>query len=311
VFGAQSVAGQWAARYRTSKPAWSRAFNVLADTPGSGSMRFWMWNQPTASIAATVEKWMADAQRSQPGTTVQLTMYNLVHSRVLPSRIKSRYEAWITQFAEGLGNFRAVIYLEEDALITMPRISPAQRRVREAELAYAVQALERDPHVVVYLDAGASDTLITPKQYAQMLRASDVAQAQGFFVNSTHHEWLTTEMYFGQEISRYLHGAHFVVQSGSAGRGPHLNPHPMTQGVEDLCNPPGLGLGPNTWDTGYKGVDGLLWFANVGFTANIQCHDGAPGLATFWPSYAYGIVKRRVRRITGPKVPLVRSTTDM
>ncbi|HET9126333.1 MAG TPA: hypothetical protein VFN65_15750, partial [Solirubrobacteraceae bacterium] len=47
VFGAQSVAGQWAARYRTSKPAWSRAFNVLADTPGSGSMRFWMWNQPT------------------------------------------------------------------------------------------------------------------------------------------------------------------------------------------------------------------------------------------------------------------------
>jgi hypothetical protein len=311
VFGAQSVAGQWAARYRTSNPAWSRAFNVLADTPGSGSMRFWMWNQPIPSIAATVEKWMADAQRSQPGTTVQISMYNLVHSRVAPSRIKSRYEHWISQFAAGLGNFRAVIYLEEDALITMPRISPAQRRVREAEIAYAVQALERDPHVVVYIDAGASDTLITPKQYARMLRASDVAQAQGFFVNSTHHEWLTTEMYFGQEISHYLHGAHFVVQSGSAGRGPHLNPHPMTQGVEDLCNPPGLGLGPNTWDTGYKGVDGLLWFANVGFTANIQCHDGAPGLATFWPSYAYGIVKRRVRRITGPKVPLVRSTTDM
>lgn len=311
VFGGQSVAGQAAERYQHSNPAWAKAFDVLADTPGSGSWRFWMWNQPTSSIATTVEKWFADAEQAQPNTTVQLSMYNLVHGNIAPSSIKSRYEQWITQFAQGLGNFRAVVYLEEDALITMPRVSPSQRKVREAEIAYAVKALEQDPHVVVYIDAGASDTLITPRHYAQMLKASDVAQAQGFFVNSTHHEWLTTEMHFGQQISRHLGGAHFVVQSGSAGRGPHLNPHPETQGVEDLCNPPGLGLGPLTWNTGYKEVDGLLWFANVGFTANIACHDGAPGLATFWPSYAYQIIKHRVNRITGPKVPLIKSSTDM
>ena len=144
-----------------------------------------------------------------------------------------------------------------------------------------------------------------------MLRASDVAQAQGFSVNSTHHEWVTTEMHFGQQISSYLGGAHFVVQSGSAGRGPHLNPYPTTQGVEDLCDPPGTGLGPLTWNTGYRDVDGLLWFANVGLTANIACHDGEPGLATFWPKYAYGIVKRRVNHITGPRVSLIKSATDM
>jgi len=311
VFGKASIAGQAAEHYRASHPAWAKAFDVLADTPGSGSWRFWMWNQPTGSIATTVEKWMADAEEAQPNTTVQLTMYNLVHSNIAPSKIKARYEHWITQFAKGLGNFRAVIYLEEDALITMPRISPAQRKVREAEIAYAVKALEQDPHVVVYIDAGASDTLITPKRYARMLRAADVAQAQGFFVNSTHHEWVTTEMHFGQQIARYLHGAHFVVQSGSAGRGPVLNPHPMTQGIEDLCNPNGLGLGPLSWDTGYKYVDGLLWFANVGFTANVNCHDGAPGLAKFWPPYAYRIIRRRVNTITGPKYPLVKSSTDM
>jgi hypothetical protein len=311
VFGNQSVAGQTADHYRHSNPAWSKAFDVLADTPGSGSMRFWMWNQPISSIAATVEKWFADAEQSQPQTTVQLTMYNLVHGNVAPSKIKARYEAWITQFAKGLGNFRAVVYLEEDALITMPRVSPAQRSVREAEIAYAVKALAQDPHVVIYIDAGASDTLITPAHYAQLLKASGVAQAQGFSVNSTHNEWVTTEMHFGQEISHDLGGAHFVVQSGTAGRGPRLNPHPKTQGVEDLCNAPGLGLGPLTWNTGYKDVDGLLWFANVGFTANIACHDGEPGLAKFWPSYAYQIVKRRVTSITGPKVSLIRSTTNM
>ena len=311
IFGNQLAPGKAAARYANSNPAWARAFQVLADTPGSGSYRFWMWNQPTTSIATTVEKWFADAEQAQPNTTVQLTMYNLVHGNVAPSAIQSQYEAWITQFAQGLGNNRAVIYLEEDALITMQRVAPSQRAVREAEIAFAVNALEQDPHVVVYIDAGASDTLITPRHYARMLKASGVAQAQGFSVNSTHHEWVTSEIHFGQRISRYLGGAHFVVQSGSAGRGPHLNPHPKTQGVEDLCNPPGTGLGPLSWNTGYKDVDGLLWYANVGFTANIPCHDGEPGLVTFWPKYAYGIVKRRVTQVTGPKMRLIKSASEM
>ena len=78
----KSAAGQAAARYEQSNPAWAQAFHVLADTPGSGSYRFWMWNQPTTSIATTVEKWFADAEQAQPNTTVQLTMYNLVHSNV-------------------------------------------------------------------------------------------------------------------------------------------------------------------------------------------------------------------------------------
>ena len=310
IFGADSAASLAAKQYEHSNAAWSTAFNVLANTPGSGSVRFWMWNQPTTKIAGTVEKWLADAEQSQPGTTVQMTGYNLVHGNIAPSKIKSRYEAWISQLATGIGNFRVVFYLEEDALITMPRVSPAQRKVREAEIAFAVKALEQDPHVVVYIDAGASDTLTAPKQYAQMLKASDVAQAQGFSVNSTHNQWVTTEMHFGQQISSYLGGAHFVVQSGTAGRGPALNKHPKTQGIENLCNPPGLGLGPLTWNTGYKYVDGLMWYANVGFTANIACHDGEPGLAKFWAPYAYQIIKRRVSTITGPKVHLIKSTTD-
>jgi endoglucanase len=311
VFGKQIAAGQAAARYTHSNPAWSAAFHVLSDTPGSGSWRFWMWSQPTKSIATTVEKWFADAEQAQPNTTVQLTMYNLVHGNVAPSKIKSRYEHWITQFAKGLGNNRAVIYLEEDALITMPRVAPKQRAIREQEISYAVKALEADPHVLVYIDAGASDTLASVDEVAHLLKKSDVAQAQGFSVNSTHHEWLTTEMNWGQRIAKLTHGAHFIVQSGSAGRGPKLNPHPKTQGIEDLCDPPGRGLGALTWTTGYRYVDGLLWYANVGFTANIPCHDGAPGLATFWPPYAYQIVKHRVSHINGPKVPLIKSQTDM
>ena len=55
-----------------------------------------------------------------------------------------------------------------------------------------------------------------------------------------------------RKVAKRTHGAHFIVNTSSNGQGPKLNPHPTTQGVEDLCNPPGRGLGPkfNT-DTGY------------------------------------------------------------
>lgn len=55
-----------------------------------------------------------------------------------------------------------------------------------------------------------------------------------------------------------------------------------------------------------QGISGPAKYARA-----YACHDGEPGLATFWPKYAYGIIKRRVNHITGPKVPLVRSATDM
>ena len=48
------------------------------------------------------------------------------------------------------------------------------------------------------------------------------------------------------------HGAHFIVNTAQNGNGPKRNPHPVTQGNEDLCNPPGRGLGPRlTTVTGF------------------------------------------------------------
>ena len=46
-------------------------------------------------------------------------------------------------------------------------------------------------------------------------------------------------------------------------------------GNEDLCNPAGRGTGPLSWDTGYKYVDGLLWFNNPG-NSDGPCGAGDP-----------------------------------
>ncbi len=195
MFGDKSPAGKAAAKYKRSKPSWSRALNVLADTPGSASYRFWMWNQPTGTIAGTVEKYLADAEQAQPNTTVQLTTYSLIHGRCeSPSKIRSRYDGWISQVAKGIGNYRVVLYLEEDSLIEAPCLSHTGLKVREQELTYAVKALSQDPHVLIYLDAGAPDITMHASRMASMLRASDVAQAQGFAVNSTHFYWTTSDI---------------------------------------------------------------------------------------------------------------------
>ncbi len=163
IFGPQSPAGGAIGHY-SSNPAWTQALQTIAYSPGSGTYRFWMWNQPAASLASTVEKYLADDEVAQPNTTVALSTYSLVHGACeSPKAIKNRYENWITQLAHGIGNFRVVLYLEEDSLIETHCLSHGAIETRLQELAYAVQALSADPHVLIYLDAGAPDGWISSR----------------------------------------------------------------------------------------------------------------------------------------------------
>jgi cellulase/cellobiase CelA1 len=58
----------------------------------------------------------------------------------------------------------------------------------------------------------------------------------------------------------------------------------MTQGVEDLCNPPGRGIGiEDTTDTGSAYADGFLWTHSPGMSAG-TCGGGPSG--GFWPAKA-------------------------
>ena len=117
MFGSQAAPGRYAHVYQGSHPAWAQALDKLVETPGSWSYRFWMWNQPASTLAKTVEKYLADAEAAQPNTTVALSTYSLVHGICEdPSAIEKRYQNWITQLAHGIGNFRVVLYLEEDSL---------------------------------------------------------------------------------------------------------------------------------------------------------------------------------------------------
>jgi endoglucanase len=299
------------AHYRHSNPAMSALLGDIASEPGAH--RFYMWNMGS-NVSGQVSHYLEGTQVQEPGTTVMLSTYTLVHDHcgyTATPAMAARYEDFMHQVAEGIGNYHAVFFLELDSLITAPCLTHPQLAIREAELASAVASLEADPHVLVYLDAGAADA-VKYRQMATWLRASGVAQAQGFFLNSTHFDWTSSEIHYGQQISRVLGGAHFIVNTGENGKGPLAPTQRVGHGNEVLCNPPGRGLGPLSvsggvaQQTDYAQTDGLLWFSNPGGSGG-QCVKGAPPTGVYWPEYAAMLARNWVNKVAGPKFNLLES----
>ena len=118
-----------------------------------------------------------------------------------------------------------------------------------------------------------------------------MAKIQGFFLNSTHFDWTSKEIRYGERVSRLTGGKHFVVNTGENGQGPLIPPDRVHEGNEVLCNPPGRGLGPKpTTDTGYPNVDAFAWTSNPGESGG-ACVPGAPPTGTYWPAYALMLVQ--------------------
>jgi len=194
-------------------------------------------------------------------------------------------------FAEGVGRTPIVLFYEFDSLISVRCLSRHGLDVRIAELRYGVQKLSALPHTVVYLDAGAADAL-SVKTVARLLNRVDISSIQGFFLNSTHFDWTSTEVAYGKNVSALVHGKHFVVSTAVNGRGP-LRPHSRVRyGNEVLCNPSGGGRGPRpTTTTTSPLADGFLWIGNPGLSGG-KCHRGDAGNGQFFLKYALGLVKR-------------------
>jgi endoglucanase len=306
----QSPAGEAARQYRQSKPSWSRQLNFIASEPGAH--RFYFWNTP-AWPAHTVARYLETAEAHHPNTVQQLSTYSLVHAHCAadtssPAFIR-RYTHWMQGLARGIGNFHVVMFLELDSLITTPCMDHNPRKLadRLTEIRDAVNILETDPHISVYVDAGAADAISWQRTVA-LLRRAGIAHAQGFFLNSTHFDWTTKEVAFGQKVARALGGVHFIVNTAENGQGPLVPKVRFHHGNEELCNPAGRGLGPLSTQTGYTYVDAFLWFTNPGGSGGQGpgCGQGAPPTAVFWPKYAAGLAARANFNITGPREPLLR-----
>jgi|GEM_PF-1981605 len=295
----QSVAAKAAGRYP--------ALRVIAEQPGAARFGKFSTGSPyVPDIGTAVSRYLARAAQQQPGAVPLLATYALVHGvrgNGDPPAFQAWYHGFIEGLAHGIGSYRAVLFLEMDSLITTPGLNAHGLAVRMAELGDAINVLTTTcPHLVIYLDAGAADALPAARA-AALLRRAGVARIQGFFLNSTHFDWTSREIRYGELISRLTAGKHFVVNTGVNGRGP-LRPHNIVrEGNEVLCNPIGRGLGPKpTTDTGYPNVDAFAWIGNPGESGG-QCYrpgyemPGAPPTGVFWPKYALMLVRNADFRV--------------
>jgi endoglucanase len=252
-----------------------------------------------ANPKVPVSQYLERSQVERPGTVPEMSTYWLVDANIIhpqcghysdtPAR-QARFHNWVEHLAQGIGDYRAIMFFEVDSLITVGCLSHHGLQVRMAELRDALSVLSQDPRLVIYLDAGAADALSATKA-ARLLREAGVSKIEGFFLNATHFDWTLHEIHYGDEISRMIGGKHFVVSTSENGRGPLVPKDRTTDGNEELCNPPGRGLGPKpTFNTGFKNVDAFAWIGNPGKSGG-SCEPGAPPVGYFWNQFAVQLVR--------------------
>jgi Glycosyl hydrolases family 6 len=207
----------------------------------------------------------------------------------------------VDEFAAAVDRRPALLLLETDALGTSRCIFRAgSLPIWEADLRYEIGKLGSLPHAVTYVEGGYEDSN-TLSYTARALNAIGVKRIRGFYTNDTHLNWTIKEVGWATKISELTHGAHFIVNTAQNGNGPKLNPHPRTQGVEDLCNPPGRALGPRpTTNTGFKLADAWLWTSPPGNSSG-SCGGGPPP-GSFWAARAVVLAAHANGRL-GPHYP--------
>lgn len=211
------------------------------------------------------------------------------------------FKARVDAAARALANRPFVLFSEFDAVGTAGCLPKAGLAGRIALLRYEVNKFASLPHGVIYAEAGESDAN-TPAFAARILKAEGIGKIRGFFLGPTHEAWTSNEIKFGERISKLTRGAHFVVSTQANGRGPLLNRHPSTQGIEHLCNPPRRGLGPRpTASTGFKSVDAFEWVTTPGRSSG-TCRPGDPASGIFGVNLALGLAAHANGKL-GPGYP--------
>ncbi|WP_055748302.1 glycoside hydrolase family 6 protein [Frankia sp. AvcI1] len=275
-------AGQ-AAQQAQAHPAEAAAIAPLVQTSSAFPVGDWV-----TDVVGEVHSRAAAAEAT--GATAVYMVYAIPHRDTggvysaggLPDA--AAYRQFTRQVAAGIGGAAAVIVLEPDALGQIDRLDAAQAAERYALLRDAVDVYGALPATSVYLD-GANCGWIAPAVMAGRLAQAGIAHARGFAVNVANYYRTEDEAARAEVLSRFVGGAHYVVDTSRNGRGPAVG---LTN---PWCNPPGRGLGEKpTTSTGYPHADAFLWVKTPG-ASDGECGRGDPTAGAWWPQQAAELVR--------------------
>ncbi|MGP4050580.1 glycoside hydrolase family 6 protein [Streptomyces sp. 2A115] len=271
---------QWERQGRADE---ARLLKRIADRPAA------LWpagDNPEPDIEA------AATAAAREGRTAVFVAYNIPHRdcgqhSAGGARDADAYQQWIERFAQAIGDSKALVVLEPDAVAhIVDGCTPGEYHgEREQLLAEAIVRLKRQPHTKVYLDAGNPAWVLESGKLVERLKRAGIANADGFALNVANFQPDETTKKYGRRLSQDLGGKHFVVDTSRNGNGP-LNGDPS----QVWCNPPGRALGtPPTTDTGDPLVDAYLWIKRPG-ESDGQCR-GGPAAGQWWADYALGLAR--------------------
>ncbi|MFD7202262.1 glycoside hydrolase family 6 protein [Streptomyces sp. NPDC059893] len=199
----------------------------------------------------------------------------------------NQYRAFIDSVAKGIGDRRATVILEPDAVQHMvDNCTPEEFHEERYDLLKgAVGTLKSLKNTTVYLDAGNAGWG-KPDQIFQPLQRSGIDQADGFSVNVSNFYTTADSVKYGKELSAKVGNKPFVIDTSRNGNGPYTGGDPDQR----WCNPPGRALGevPGT-KTGDPLVKAYLWVKRPG-ESDGDCK-GGPKAGAWWPQYAIGLAK--------------------
>ncbi|HEY2001263.1 MAG TPA: glycoside hydrolase family 6 protein, partial [Acidobacteriaceae bacterium] len=168
-------------------------------------------SQITATVTSTLRQ--AKVERAVP----VLVLYN-IPGRDCGSysaggaQNTADYETWIDAIATAIGDQKALVVLEPDALADLPSdcgYDPTQVNVPQAtadrytQITYAVTKLETGSQTLVYLDAGNSHWQAVPIMAARLAEAG-IQQAQGFFTNVSNYNLNNYETKYDTWVSECI-----------------------------------------------------------------------------------------------------------
>ena len=271
--GAVAQSTTWA----TSRPADAAVMKRLGDTATA------TWFSGGDSDVATAVQRATDAAAAV-GKVPVLVAYNITdrdcgsHSAG-GAKTEALYAAWVHDFATVVGNRKAVVIIEPDALSQFCG-NPVESALRLREIRKAVDEFTALPNTVVYLDAGHAKW-ITPSVMADRLKLVGIEKVRGFAVNVAAYATNADSTAYGLAISAAVGNKRFVIDTSRNGAGSN----------GEWCNPMGrsLGLSP-TSSTDNPTVDAYVWIKTPGVSDG-PCN-GGPAAGKFWADYALGMARR-------------------
>ncbi len=278
----------------------------IASQPEAQRISIYSWGGTSSGIFKQTQKILCDNLTADPGSIPIFNTYFL-HPALggcpTPQQVRNympQFRGRVDAMAQAVGRHPAVFLLELDAIGSSSCVMKMGAMPEwEAALRYEMKAMQALPHTVVYVEGGYSDSN-SIGYTVKILNAIGVNTIRGFFTNDTHEAWTSNEAHWATAVASRTHGAHFIVDTADNGTGPLRNHDRVHNGNEDLCNPPGRGLGPlTTTNTGYAYADAWMWTHPPGNSSG--CGGGPPG-GVFWPARAEGEAQRANGQL-GPGLP--------